>query len=180
MPIVLSATDLVPLATAKEHLRVDHNYDDDLIVSYITAALDYIEDYVNRKYRETQVVEFHKLEDKVELWFPDVENIDLVQYLDADSRTWVTLIDSEYDFVETRTATILFDDTPNNIELDLDENLRVTYTTCSPSDTRVKQAMLLLIGTLYENREDVVVNMEAMEMPVSCKTLLHPQRYLRY
>jgi hypothetical protein len=43
----------------------------------------------------------------------------------------------------------------------------------------IRQAMLLLIGHLYENRQDVVLNAHVENLPNGAKWLMNMNRYLR-
>ena len=45
-----AGTDLLPLSTAKEFLRVDHSDEDTTIEALINAAVQHCQDYTNRHF----------------------------------------------------------------------------------------------------------------------------------
>jgi len=49
-----SATDIIPVSTAKNFLRVTHSGDDTLIGNLITAAVEVAQNYTNSRFLETE------------------------------------------------------------------------------------------------------------------------------
>jgi uncharacterized phiE125 gp8 family phage protein len=50
------------------------------------------------------------------------------------------------------------------------------YTNAAAVPQAIKQAMLLIIGHLYENRSDVLTGTQINEMPLASRYLLEPYR----
>ena len=55
-------------------------------------------------------------------------------------------------------------------------NFTCGYTNASAVPQAIKQAMLLIIGHLYENRQDVVTGTQVNEIPMASRYLLEPYR----
>jgi len=168
----------VTLSEAKLHSRVTATDDDTLITDLIVAARESVEDYTGRSIMpQTWVLYGEKLEgDDIELPHPPLASITSITYLDANG-TRQTLADTEYDI---RTST-------NQVELgwgkfwpivrEQHESVQITYVT-GYSDVvpqPLKQAILLMIGHWYENRESVVIanaNNSVIDLPFGVESLL--------
>jgi uncharacterized phiE125 gp8 family phage protein len=171
----------VTLEEAKLHCRVDTDDDDDLIGSLITAAREYCEGFQNRAY-VSQVWE---------LWLdgfpatpfdipkPPLLSIDSIKYYDTDN--------TEYDFDDYYADT---ESTPGRLELNYLESwpsvtLRdingvcITFTAgygdADDVPQSVKQAILLLVGHWYENREQGSPT-ELKDIPLGVSSLLWMDR----
>lgn len=160
------ATEPVTLTEAKAHCRVDISDDDTLIGTLIQAAREYVEDVVRRSLI-TQTWRY-SLDcwpkcNEIALPQPPLISVTSVVYYDSDgdSNTFAT---SEYD--------VDADSEPGRIVLKYgkiwpSEALRpaapiqITYQAgygaAASVPQKYKQAMLLLIGHWYENRETVIV-----------------------
>jgi hypothetical protein len=55
-------------------------------------------------------------------------------------------------------------------------NFTCGYTNAAAVPSPIKQAMYLIIGHLYENRQDVVTGTQVHQIPDSSKYLLEPYR----
>lgn len=88
----------VSLALAKQHLRVDHNDEDDLITEYIASARAWVESFLERSLiRQTwQMIldEFPAAGENIELRMPPAYDLVSFQYLDDDGDA--TTVDAAY------------------------------------------------------------------------------------
>jgi uncharacterized phiE125 gp8 family phage protein len=184
MPIrVITPPVLEPitLAEAKAQCRVDIDDDDALIVGLIRAAREYCEAVDWRAYL-TQTIELW-LEawpdgDELELPRPPLQSVTSVVYYDT-SDVPATLAATDY-YVDTIS-------TPGSIQLRYlktwpattlrDYNaICVTYkagwSTVTDMPQSLRQAMLLLIGHWYENREAVLVGAISKSIEFAVQSLL--------
>lgn len=138
----------VDLTLAKQHLRVEHSDEDDLITSYLNAAKEWVEAYTG-KLLTSQSVE------QVEACFPTfiellsgpVSAVTEVAYTDSDDAPatlgGTRLVGKRLYAPETGWPSIA-EHTP----------ITITYTAgFSTVPVKLDQATLLLVGEYYLNRE---------------------------
>lgn len=172
---VLPSTPLT-LADAKTHLRVVHDADDAYIASLIDRAADYIEGYYGSSLAlGTQTYQLH-LDGfpsviTVPIW--PVQSISSITYRDADGNEQ-TLTDFDAD-TKGNPVTITplpgavfpqTDGTFNSVTVEFVAGFQFM-----PRD--LEQALLLLIGHWYENREAVNVGSSINEYPLAFDAILH-------
>jgi uncharacterized phiE125 gp8 family phage protein len=176
----------VSLEEAKLHVRADGDAEDSLIEGIITSAREYCETYTRRALA-TQTVEayldaFPRTE-YIELPRPPLQSVVSVVCKDiAGSET--TLVENEDYLVDLESSI-------GSIVLPYGKNwpsvtsypinpikIRLTagYSTGIPIPKMVKQAMLLLIGHWYANREAVLTGSISKELEFSVRTLLTMHR----
>lgn len=183
---VLSVGDeVITLAQARSHLNLTAtgspptHFDDDYIEDFlIPTAREAVEQYIGRavvlqtvKYTMTGWQDIY-------LPFCTLAEIESVKYDDTNGDEQ-TLAASGYWF--TADGKLIMRELPGLD--DAPDNVRITYTTgydleASPPDllpNSLKQAMFLLIGHLYENRESTNP-MEVKELPLGFYSLLTPYR----
>jgi uncharacterized phiE125 gp8 family phage protein len=160
----------VSLQTAKAQVRVDWDDEDDLITSYITAARQYCEDICGRAF-VSQVWDLWLPQwpagDRLYLPYPPVQNVVYVQYTDSTEATTIVdptiyttntggdLAEVVLRFGQIWPVTVLSPSRPINVRF-----------TCGYGDAdavpaTIKQAILLLMGHWYTNREAVVIGRTA-------------------
>ena len=179
----------VTLDEAKAQCRVDLSDDDALITALIVAAREYLEGLDWRAWM-TQTVEYW-LDDwprnfVIDLPRPPVQSVTSIKYYDIHDAEF-TFASTNY-FVDTITE-------PARIGLNWNcnwppESLRavnavcVTYVAGWPAQEyfpqRLKQAMLLLIGHWYENREASTVGAVNRQIELGVKDLLGLDRGFRF
>ncbi len=171
----------VTLAEAKAQCRVDIDTDDTLIAGLIRAAREACEKMDWRAYL-TQTIELWLTAwpagNQIELPRPPLQSVTKVEYYDTADVKY-TLSASTY-FVDTVS-------TPGRVVLKYLEvwpttllrgynAICVTYkagwSTVVDVPQSIRQAMLLLIGHWYENREAVLVGTISKDLEFSVKTLL--------
>jgi uncharacterized phiE125 gp8 family phage protein len=175
----------VSLADAKLHLRVTQSAEDDLIASLIVSARNVIEDECGLSLITTtwqqklQQFPFHP--NRIYFTRAPVVAITSITYTDSANATQ-TLSASRYISALThRPAWVM----PAYADVWPDargynDDVTVTYTagfgtTAADVPASIKQAMLLLIGTMYEQREGVQV-VSFNELP-TVKALLMPHQW---
>ena len=181
-----SVVDIVPLALAKSHLRVDHAADDTLIASYAKAAIAHIEGYSGMADVILGVSTWEQYQDafppgSLKILQRPLISIDKVEYLDAVSGLYVEWPDTNYmkDIFSFYGLIAPVDSWPS--PKDAVNAVKVTFkagfgnTTASiPED--LKLAILLLVGHWYENRETVIIGVSASEVPFSVQCLIGKYR----
>jgi uncharacterized phiE125 gp8 family phage protein len=147
----------ITLAEAKAHLRVDDTSEDALIQTLITAAREAAEDYCARSFAlktYEQVLDAFPLE--IPLPFPPVTAVDSVSYVNPAGDT-LTLHSSTYALdSESEPGWLLPASTWPEV-MEGANVVRIRYM-AGATPKRAKQAMLLIIGYLFENRGDTGKN----------------------
>ena len=152
-------TTVVSLDEAKTQCRVTHTFDDDYITALIPVACEMAQSYTRRLITPgscVSVVECYQ----TSVLLPFGEVTDVTELLiDGEIST-----DFEFEEVTQKvsiTTTLGF------------SKLKITYDcgyTVVP--TAVKQAILMIISTLYNNRQDFVVGLTVAKIPTTSEMLL--------
>jgi len=179
------ATTAISLAEAKAFLRVDSDYDDDdaYITSLIGVATNVVEQFTRRRLiTQTYNIYYDEFPPFMDLQVGNVASVTHVKYYDTDN-TLQTLDTSEYDVdIRVKPGRIYqaedgnFPDTyerANSVEVEF-----VVGSAASDVEDAIKQAMYIVIGRYYENRQDVVTGTIASELPLMVDHLLTPYRLL--
>jgi uncharacterized phiE125 gp8 family phage protein len=189
--ITAPVVEPITLVEAKSHLRVDHDADDVLIASMIQSTRGYCEQWTARAFItqtwELVIDEFPTNE--VQIPLPPLQSVTSIKY-DDGAGVEQTLGTLEYEVDDVSQpgwvvpVTTGWPSTFEGINA-----VRIRYVagydpgTDSPVDLAanvppsIKAAMLLYLGQLYENREDVVVGTVVNRMPTgSIEHLLRPYR----
>jgi len=180
----------ISMEVARLHLRVDHQDDDALILSLIKAARDWAETFTRRALiTQTWRLSLEKWpsSDTIEVPLPPLQSVSSIAYKDKDG-TQSTFSSSSY-IVDT-------DKTPGEIVLAYGESwpggslyptspIAITFAagygaSASSVPASIRQAMLLLIGHLYENRESTVGVGNITVVPMGVEALLWPYRVLGF
>ena len=163
--VTAPATDPVTLAEAKEHLRIDeaNTAESALITAFITASTDYCEKLQNRAFI-TQVwdltLERFPVGDIISIPLPPLQAISSVVYYGTGG-TANTLTASTY-IVDTSSepgrVSLAFNEVWPTIDLQPVNGVVVKfvagYGTASSVTEMQKQAVKLMVGHMYENREN--------------------------
>jgi uncharacterized phiE125 gp8 family phage protein len=177
----------ITLDEAKAHCRVDHNDDDALISSLITAAAQHLDGrrgYLGRclltQSWEYRVHCFPKC-GVIELPLPPLQSVESVKYID-DAGVEQTLVANADYVVDTATyhgqVRRAYDVVWPVARLE-DYVVRIVFTagfgTAEAVPQPIKTAMLMMIGHLYEHRE-TVADSSLVEVPLAARWLLGPYR----
>jgi len=179
------ATTAISLAEAKAFLRVDSDYDDDnsYITSLIGVATNVVEQFTRRRLiTQTYNIYYDEFPPYMDLQVGNVASVTHVKYYDTNN-TLQTLDTSEYDVdIRVKPGRIYqaedgnFPDTyerANSVEVEF-----VVGSAASDVEDAIKQAMYIVIGRYYENRQDVVMGTQVNELPLMVDHLLTPYRLL--
>ncbi len=171
---------ILTLSEITQHLRVYDEYDEGYLWQLYEAAYDSAEAYMNRVILKSKVI---------------IETDDLTAKLPqgiAEGVESITYMDSEENRVDLLDYT--FNEITNKVEVRRPARLvlcsskaskyQITFTTGwdeSEVPATIKQALLLLIGSLYEMREDTVIGqgVTVNKVPNTHKALLSKYKIRR-
>lgn len=153
----VTGSELVSVAEAKLYTRIDTSADDTLIDDMITQARVFIENYISRdivaKNRTYYVDQTNGLFD---LPFAPIASVSSVT-VEGEAAT--------YDILGLDDYSIELHGGPS-------KHVKVTYVTAGINDSAIKQAILQLVSTLYDNRADYVTGTIVSDVPTTVKSLL--------
>lgn len=187
--------DPVTLAEARIHLRLPTSIDtdeQDEITRIISVATEYAESYTNRLWTTGSRSEFFDAfpvssdRSKLGLYLPSAKGgitITSVTYYDTDY-VQQTLASNLYRLVGAQDRAYLFPAFGELWPTDLAneaKHIEITYSIDGSVSVpaSVKQAILLLVGALYEYREDGVIDnagLALVKAPKGAEDLLNPYR----
>jgi uncharacterized phiE125 gp8 family phage protein len=193
-PITPPSVQPLTVEEVKAHLRVDHTDEDSLIALYIAAATSFIDGEYGFLGRALVTQTWELVLDnfplhEIKIPLPPLQEVESIKYDDADGNEQVVST-LEYwvdDASEPAWVVPTTGGWPTGI-LDAINAVRVRFlagypeTTDSPPDLRanipvsIKQAMLLHIGSMYAQREDVVIGTIVTKLPFGAEQLLRPYR----
>ncbi len=176
-------TEPVSLTEAKLHCKVEVDTDDTLITALIKAAREYCEGFQRRSYITTTW----------ELWldkFPDtpfaiprppLQSIDSIKYYDtANTEASFTAYYSDIKSEPGRLELNYLESWPSVTLRDINGvciTFKAGYGAAASVPQSVKQAMLLIIGAWYENREEIIATGGMpKEIPLGASSLLWMER----
>jgi len=166
-------TNVISLATAKAHLRVDHSDEDALITSLISTAGEIVEEYTGQYLSScgftyyadhfTSLMKIHA--------GPGIR-ITNVQYTDTTNTTQTWSAENWYFDAKSHPMRVQFENLPTEVD-DRVHAVQITgeagYTTVPET---LKSAMLLIIGHLYEHRKDILVGVQSAPLVHGAKYLM--------
>lgn len=190
----------VTLAEAKTHARVDTSDDDTYISNLIQIARQYVEQITNRALI-TQTWDWYldgfpfSSYDALIVPKPPLQSVTHIKYTDSIDGTLQTWSSASYD-VDTdsrqgRIYPVYQGDWPTDVR-DHPKAVIIRFVAgyadsgASPIDladnvpVEIKQAILLLVGHLYENREATSQNLNITDVPMGFDALLASHRIYRF
>jgi uncharacterized phiE125 gp8 family phage protein len=183
------STEPVTLTQAKAHLRVEDTDDDTYITTLITIAREYCET-VTKRALATQTLELilddFPCSDYIKLPMSPVQSVTSVKYTDSDGSesTWSSAnYVTNLDVVPAIITPAYAETYPSFTPLPTGA-VRVRYVAGHKSDgvalpKAIYHAILLLIGHLYENREETTtVTLE--NIPMGIQSLLYNYRVVNF
>lgn len=183
-------TEVITLSEARLHLRLDtegsppSHPDDSIVSALIIAARENAESHTGLAIAEssyTLALDAFPI-DAIELFLSPVQSITSVTYVDSGGATQ-TLTNTKYQLDNYSSPAKLFPlepwpatkVKPNAVLI----NFIAGFTDGSPNNyplpISLKQAMFIMIGTWYENRESIAEK-ETYERPMTATYLLTPHR----
>lgn len=168
----------IPLADAKKHLRVLGSGDDGYITDLITSAREYAESYHAKAYaNKTITAVAGDLEGIFKLPVSPIINLTSVTYEDIDGDVHDVTDKYEVDNFSYPSRLLLKEAIRPEKELKAFNAVTIVYTAGETPSMKTKQAMLLLIGHWYENREEVIAGTSASTVPFAADALLQQERH---
>jgi uncharacterized phiE125 gp8 family phage protein len=174
----------VEIEEVKSHLRIDSTDEDYYLQSLINSARNFGEGFQNRAYN-TQTWELwlddFPSDDFISLPRPPLQSVSSVKYYGTDN-TEYTMSSADY-FVDSKSepgrVCLGYGKTWPTTSLRSFNGVCVTYVAGYAGQVpgNIKQAMLLLIGHWYENRESVS-QVDLKPVPMTVDTLLWQDRVL--
>ena len=186
--VVATAPTLIPvtLSEAKTHLRLDSDFSDDdtYITTLIKAGTGQVENFIRRKLMDQSLeIYYDEFPQVIDLQFGKGGSVTSIQYYDEDN-TLQTLATSQYDVdVRSKIGRIYeskdggFPNTyarPNSVIV----NYRLGESDAANIEAEIKQAILIIVGRYYENRQDVIIGSQVNEVPKMVEYILTPFRLL--
>ena len=184
-----STTQIISTEEAKEHLRILSTDDDEYINSLCFAAQQNVEKYCNIILMTTEIVQRGDTWGDIgELYFSPVENsgaasLSSIQYYDSDDvlQTWAA---TNYDFDKFSCPTRIGLASGSGVELPsianrlnaVEVSYSVGYALASEVPKALKQAILILVGQWYENRQEAVVGRSVGLIPMTARYLMDKYR----
>jgi uncharacterized phiE125 gp8 family phage protein len=185
------ALDIVSLAEARKHCRVDIADDDGLISGYILAARRHCEIHTGRSLIE-QTFDLTVDNDwpfvgclqRIVIPIVPLVSVTSINYIDVDGNSQL-LAANQYRVITRSAAARGWIEPAYGVTWPtvrcISEAITVRFVAgygtqpgAHPNLDVFRQAMLLLIGHWYENREAVVMGATSDEMPLGVASLLHP------
>lgn len=186
-PVRISAPETTPvsLSEAKAHLRVDFDDDDTLITALVDAATAHVDGWtgilgralVTQSWRQ----DYHSFGCRMRLPLAPPISITSISYYDGDNDQQALSADTyplATDAVGPFVALQPDQEWPGTY--DRKDAVSITYVAGygdpDAVPASIKAAILLIVGHLYENREAVVVGVNAETLPMAVDALLAPYR----
>ena len=152
-----TGSEIVALSAVKSFARIDTSADDTIIQRMIVQARIWCENYISRDIvAKNRTYYVPKTSGVFDIPFGPISSIESVT-IDGTAFTGYSSVGLD------------------NETIDLDgyaEKVKVTYITSGLSDDLLKQTILQLVATLYENRSDYVVGSEVNLVPTETKKVL--------
>lgn len=172
---VAQTSEPVTLTQAKEHLRITHTSDDQLVEQLVTVAREYVERRSGfRLMTQTLDCYYNAAPDLVfELPVGPVQSITSIKTYDA-ADVEATLSGSTYALdAASLPARVSVDAWPTGLRSYNAVVVRVVagYASASAVPATLRHAILLLVGELYERREDATTDRLAL-VPLAASRLI--------
>ncbi len=185
--IITAPTDEpITLDEAKDHLRVYIDDDDSVISEQITSARVWVEQYLGRALlTQTWEVYFNEFPACIEIPFPPLQSVTSIKYIDSDG-VEQTLDAGEYNVHiqnEPGIIVLAYGKSWPSIRYELNAiaiRFVTGWATAADIPGPIKSAMLLLIGHLYEHREQATIGIQVNEIPFGIEALLFPYRMIKF
>lgn len=153
----VTGSEIVTTQNVKDFVRIDTSADDTIIDRMITTARLWCENYIGKDIvAKNRTFYLQEVDDRFTLPFAPVASISSV----TSEGTAVT-----YDSYG-------LDDTIIEVKSLPAKEVKVTYVTTGLTDDLVKEAILHLVATYYDNRADFKVGETVADIPTSTKDIL--------
>ena len=184
----------ITLEEARDHLRLVasgsplSHPDDATVEAYIKAATGYAEDRTNKVFAQREfTLKRASFQRVMELPVFPVLSVDTISYVDGDGTTQAMDASNFQTVIDRTPAFIVLEDVPS-VDDKTFNAVTITVTVGIESDNsppdadkipeQVKQAIKLMVGHFYENREAVNIGNITATVPFATDALLWPHRVI--
>jgi uncharacterized phiE125 gp8 family phage protein len=182
------AIEPVSVAEARDHLRVDIDTDDLLIYNMIAAAREYVEIYCNRSFaKHAYRADIAGFENQMRLPGKPIQSVTHIKYYSSASPSVLTTLATSNYQLHRDVVSLSYGGTWPAV-YPRPDGVQITYQCgysdlASPSEDTVantpksvRQAILLTVGDLYENREGQIIYPGQVQENKTVKMLLAAYR----
>ena len=176
-------TQIVSTADLKTHLRITFTDDDSYIKMLERAAVRMVEEYTNRFLLPTECTQFGNCFSDLEILFksPCDGDIDPVVSYRKDG-SWSVISHSDIEYVYDLQPARCYAQpsfSPPGAD-DVFQAWKIFYTTGYKTIPVIPEALIqaikIIVGDLYENRQSVIVGKMVSEIPKTSTYLMNPYR----
>jgi hypothetical protein len=152
-------SEIITASEVKNYVRIDTAADDALIATMITQARIWAENFISRDIVSKNRTYYIDRTDTglFDLPFSPVASISQI--------TINNIITTNYEILGLDNETIELDQGSA-------DRVKITYITSGLNDSLLKQALLQLVSTYYDNRADFIVSQSVSEIPSNVKIVL--------
>jgi len=154
----LLGNEIITLGDVKNYVRIDSDDDNDIITNMITQARIWCENYISR-----DIVPKNRT-----YYLPSTNGMFDLPFAPIASVVSVLINGNAAEYTEYG-----LDDLSIELDGGPADNVKVTYTTTGINDGLIKQALLQLVSTYYDNRADYSLTTGDLEkVPSDVKSIL--------
>jgi len=152
-------SEIITAAEVKNYVRIDTTADDALIATMIAQARIWAENFISRDIVSKNRTYYIDRTDTglFDLPFSPVASISEI--------TINNIITTNYEILGLDNETIEMDQGSA-------DRVKITYITTGLNDSLLKQALLQLVSTYYDNRADFIASQSVSEIPSNVKVVL--------
>ena len=152
-------SEIITATEVKNYVRIDTTADDALIATMITQARIWAENFISRDIVSKNRTYYIDRTDTglFDLPFSPVASISEI--------TINNIITTNYEILGLDNETIELDQGSA-------DRVKITYITSGLNDSLLKQALLQLVSTYYDNRADFIASQSVSEIPSNVKVVL--------
>lgn len=152
-------SEIITASEVKNYVRIDTTADDALIATMITQARIWAENFISRDIVSKNRTYYIDRTDTglFDLPFSPVASISQI--------TINNIVTTNYEILGLDNETIELDQGSA-------DRVKITYITSGLNDSLLKQALLQLVSTYYDNRADFIESQSVSEIPSNVKVVL--------
>jgi len=149
--------ELITVQEAKDYIRVDTSADDNIISAMIVQSRIWAENFISKDIvPKNRTYYLRYVDDRFDLPFAPVDSVSTIT-IDGTATT-------DYELYGVDDSIVALNSLPS-------KEIKVTYITSGINNNLIKQAMLQLVSTFYDNRSDLKES-NFIEIPTNVKSIL--------
>ena len=163
-----TGSELITTSDVKDYVRIDTTADDTLIDRMIVQARIWCENYISRDIvAKARKYYLDKAEGFIQIPFAPVATITSVTVQGSSAEYQEKGLNKEQIILTSGVNQVL---SGSNTSFAME--VLITYTTAVLSDDLIKQALLQMVSTYYDNRTDFIQGKNVNEIPTNVKSIL--------